>query len=192
MSDEQQRPDIRRLWQSQADESTPMSLDDLRSRVSKMTSIARARAFVAGAALLIFVIFFGVALTWKASTLVTNSDIVITQCIFIIGAGLSAWQLLALIRRSRAKSLTEGEPRACAAFYRSELERRLTLYRHSAVWVPLAVSMVWVWSLLAIQQLRVIMIVVWVLFVPFGVYQNLASARRAQRELDELDAISGG
>lgn len=167
MSDEQLRPDMRRLWQSQEDESTPMSLDDLRSRVSKMNRLILTRTSVAGLAFLIFIGFFGVTLTWRVSTLVTKSDIETTRCIFLMGAGLSFWQLISLLRRARGRSLTEGEPEACAAFYRSELQRQRNSHRRSAVWVPLAFSALWVWSLLLVQQFRAMMIVIWVLFVPF-------------------------
>ena len=37
------------------------------------------------------------------------------------------------------------------------------------------------------QQFRVIMILIWVLFVPVWVYQNMGFARRSQHELDELN-----
>jgi hypothetical protein len=190
MSDEQQRPDVRRLWQSQVEENTSMSLDDLRSRVSKMNRLILFRAFVAGLAFLIFIGFFGETLTWRASTLVTKTDIEIMQCVFLIGAGYGFWQLIALLRRARGKSLTEGGPEACAAFYRSELKRQRNSYRRSAVWVPLAFSAAWVWCLLVMQQFRVMMIVIYVLFVPFWVYHNMETARRSQRELDELNASS--
>lgn len=191
MSDEQQRPDVRRLWQSQADESTSMSLDDLRSRVSKMNRLILKRAFVAGFAFLIFIGLFGVTLTWRASTLITKSSLEILQCAFLIGAGCGLWQLISLLRRERGKSLSEGEPEACAAFYRSELERQRNSHRRSAVWIPLAFSALWVWVLLVTQQFMVIMIIIWVLFVPFWVYQNMGFARTSQRELDTLNANSG-
>lgn len=190
MSDEQPRPDVRRLWQSQVDEDASMSLDDLRSRVSRMNGIILARTFVAGLAFLIFIGFFAVTLTWRVSTLATKDDIEITRCIFLIGAGLGFWKLVSLLRRARGKSLTEGEPNACAAFYRSELERQRDSHRRSAVWVPPAFSAVWLWCLLAMPYFRAIVIVVWVLFVPFWVYQNLELARRSQRELDRLNADS--
>jgi hypothetical protein len=192
MSDEQQRPDLRRLWQSQVDESTSMSPDDLRSRVSNMNRILFFRAFVAGLALLLFVGFFGETLAWRASTLVTQADIEITRCVFLTGAGYGLWQLLSLLRRARGKSLTEGEPNACAAFYRSELERQRNSSRLSAVWLPLTFSALWIWGLVVMPPLRVVMIVIWILFVPFWVYHNADLARTSQRELDKLNARSDG
>lgn len=194
MSDEQPYPDVRLLWQSQADEGTSLSLDDLRNRVSKMNRSIRLRMFVAGLALLIYLgLFLDVLLTWRVSTLVTKTDIEIMQIVFLVGAGYCFWWLMSLLRRARGQSLTEGEPSACATFYRSELERQRDSHRRSALWVPVAFSAVWglgLWGagLPLAQQFRVIMIVIWVLFVPFWVYQNTELARRSQRELDKLDA----
>jgi Flp pilus assembly protein TadB len=56
------------------------------------------------------------------------------------------------------------------------------------VWVPLAFSALWVAVLLLTQQFMAIMIVIWILFVPFWAYQTMGLARRSQRELDELNA----
>jgi hypothetical protein len=36
--------------------------------------------------------------------------------------------------------------------------------------------------------LRVIMIALWVVLVPFWVYEGVEAARRSQRELDEVNA----
>src|SRR5215469_15837435 len=100
MFDEQQRPDARRLWQSQVDENTSMSVDDLRNRVSKMNRSILLRTLVAGLAFLIYIgFFFDVLLTWRVSTLVTKADIEITQFVFLIGAGYCFWWLLSLLRR---------------------------------------------------------------------------------------------
>ncbi len=191
MSNEQHHADVRRLWQTQVDESSSMSLDDLRSGVSKMRTTVLARTFVAGLAFLIFSGFLCVTLTWRVSTFLSKSEIEITQCVFLIGAAFSLSRLIALLRRARGQSLTEGEPNASAAFYRSELKRQRDSYRRSAVWVALAFSAVWVWGLLVMQPLREILIVIWVLFVPFWVYRNMALARSSQRELNALNANSG-
>jgi Flp pilus assembly protein TadB len=194
MSDEQRRPDVRRLWQSQADENNSVSIDDLRSKILKMNRIILARTFMAGLAFLIFIGLFGVSLTWKASTSVTNTDIRIAQCIWLIGAGYYLWHLISHLRRAQGKLLTEGEPKACVAFYRSELERQQKSHRRSAVLTPLGLSALCVWVVVAAQHFRVLvtirdlMIVIWVLVVPFWVYQMLQSARTCQRELDRLNA----
>ena len=191
MITEQEHPDLRHLWQSQAAESTSISIDDLRSRVSKMNRILLFRAVIAGLAFLLFIGFFGATLSWRVSPPVTQADIEITRCIFLIGAGYGLWQLITLLRRAGARSLTEGEPNACAAFYRSELERQRSSSRRSAVWIPLAFSALWLWGLLAMPPLRVVMIIIWILFVPFWVYRNTEVARASQRELDRLNASSG-
>jgi hypothetical protein len=188
MSNEQERPDVRHLWQGQMVDDTSMSLDELRRRVSMMHRLILTRALVAGLAFLIFAAFFGETLTWKASTLATTTDIAILRYGFLICAGCGFWWLVLLLRRARGKSLTQEEPNACAVFYRSELERQRNFYRRSAVWVPLAFSAAWVWGFLAMQPLRVIMMVIWVLFVASWVYQSMATARRSQRELNELSA----
>jgi hypothetical protein len=191
MSDEQRRPDVRRLWQSQVDENACMSLEDLRTRVSKMNRLILYRASVAGLASLIFIGLCGATLTWTASTLVARTDVQLIRCVFIIGAGCAFCQFISIVRRARRNSLCGGEPNACAAFYRSELEQQRNSSRRSAVWVPLAFSALWAWGLLAMQPLRLLMIVIWILFVPFWIYQNTESARTCQRELDELNASSG-
>jgi hypothetical protein len=175
-----------------------MSLDDLRSRASKTNRLILLRACVAGLAVLIFIGFLAETLTWKVSTLVTKADIEITQCVFLMGAAYGFWQLVSLLRRAIPQSLTEGAPSACAAFYRSELERQRRSCRRSAAWVSLAFSGVWAWVLVGTQHsmamqvmyFRVLMIAIWVLFVPFWVYQNMNLARGAQRELDRLNATS--
>ena len=197
MSDEQQRPDVRRLWQSQVDESNSMSLGDLRSQISKMNRIILARTFMAGLAFLIFIGCFGVSLTWRASTSVTDTDIGIAQCVWLIGAGYYLWQLVSHLRRMRGKLLTEGEPKVCVAFYRSELERQQKSHRRSAVLVPLGLSALCVWVVLAAQHVRVLvtirdlLIVIWLLVVPFWVYQMMKLARTCRRELDRLNASLG-
>jgi hypothetical protein len=198
MSDEQERPGVRRLWQSQMDEITSMSLDNLRNSVSNMNRNIRLRTFVAGLAFLIFIgFFFAVLLTWRVSPLVSKADVGITQGVIFIGAGFCLWWLISLLRRTRGQSLTPGEPSACAAFYRSELERQRNSCRRSAVLVPLGLSALCAWVVLvaepfrALATIRDLMLVIWVLFVPFCVYQNMELARRSQRELDKLDAVSG-
>lgn len=191
MSDERHRPDVRSLWQSQADESTSMSLDDLRTRASRMNRLIRYRALIAGLAFLIFIGLFSVTVTWRVSALATQGDIRTTQSIFLVGAGLSFWLLMSLLRRVRGEFRAAREPSACAAFYRSELKRQRDFSRRSAVWVPLAFTALWAGVLLVTQFLMGIMIIIWVLFVPFWVYRNLELAKRSQCELAQLSANFG-
>jgi hypothetical protein len=193
MVNEQKHADMKRLWQGQVVESASLSLDDLRSRVSTMNKLILTRTFVAGLAFVIFAGFFGALLILRASVPVTGSRAELLQaaCVFLIGAGCSFWWLISLVRRVRGKSLAQGEPNACANFYRSELERQRKHYRRSAVWIPLAFSAVWVWGLLAVQPLRVIMIIIWVLFVPTWVYVSIERVRSAQRDLDKVSPGAG-
>src|SRR5690349_14000256 len=67
MTDEQQRPGVRRLWQSQEEEHTCMSLSEIRSGAAKMNRIVLTYAFAAGLAFLIFGGFCGVLLYLRAS-----------------------------------------------------------------------------------------------------------------------------
>jgi hypothetical protein len=192
MHNEQLRPDMRRLWQSQIVESMPMSLDALRRGASKTNRLIRARTWAAGLGFLIFIGLFGALLSVTAAApLVRRIDIEIMECVFLVGAGYSFWQLIALLRRARGESLIEGEPNACAAFYRAELERQRNFYRHSMIWVPLAFSALWGWAALAIPFFRPTMVVIWLLFVLAWVYHSVAAARNAQRELDSVNGSSG-
>jgi hypothetical protein len=189
MSNEQQRPDVRRLWQSQVEENTSMSLEDLRSGARKINRIILTRALGAGLGFLIFIGFFGVLLTSQASPpLVTETDIEILRRVFLIGAGCGFWLLVSLLRRARGKSVIDGEPSACAAFYRSEVERQRNSARRSAVWVPVVFSALWAWGFLLMQRDRLVTIVIWLLFVPFWIYHNIELAKTSQRELEKLNA----
>ena len=174
-----------------------MSLDDIRSEISKMNRRALARAAVSGLAFLIFIGCFGASLTWRASRSITSSDIRIAQCVWFIGAGYYLWQLISYIQRARSNSLTKGEVNACVAFYRSELERQRKSHRNSAVLVPLGLTALCVWVVLAAQHFRALitirdlMLIIWVVVVPFWVYQMMQLARTCQRELHRLNASLG-
>src|SRR4051812_36526743 len=54
MSNEQQRPDMRRLWQGQVVEDTSMSLDELRNALAKLNRVERARTLGCGLVCLMF------------------------------------------------------------------------------------------------------------------------------------------
>jgi len=114
----------------------------------------------------------------------------LTEGFFLIGAGYWFCQVILGLRRAPGRLLTEGEPKACAAFYLSELKRQRAFHRRSAVLPPLGFSACVVVVFLLAPQFKIIMMVIWVLFVPFYVLFNLQLARRSQRELDELNASS--
>lgn len=172
-----------------------MSLNDIRSGVAKMNRNIFLRALGFG---LNFLTCLGLlSLTWRAFGAFTNTGIATAQCAWLIGAGYTLWQLVSHLRRARSSSVAEGEPDTCVAFYRSELERQQKTLRRSAVLVPLGLSAMCVLGFVAAQQfsvlmtIRDVMIVVWVLVVPFWIYQMLELAQTCQRELDRLNASLG-
>jgi len=110
------------------------------------------------------------------------------ECFFAIGAGFFFVQVILGFRRARGILLTQGEPEACATFYRSVLERQRRFYRRSALWVPLFISACLLPVILLMPPLRLIMVALWVLLVPFWVYESRETARRSQTELDKLNA----
>ncbi len=184
MSNEQQRPDMRILWQGQVVEGTSMSLDELRGALAKLNRVERARTLVSGLFCLMFVGAFGALLMVAAPIPIVRGG----ECFFALGAGFFFFQVILGLRRAPGRRLTRGEPEACAAFYRSVLARQRKFYRRSAVWVPLFISACLLPVILLAPPLRVIMIALWVLLVPFWVYESMQIARRSQCELDKLNA----
>jgi hypothetical protein len=184
MSNEQMRPDMRHLWQGQAVEGASMSLDELRSALAKLNRVERARTLGSGLICLMFVGAFAGLLIVAAPIPIVRRG----ECVFAIGAGLFFFQVILGLRRAPGRLLTQGEPEACAAFYRSVLERQRKFYRRSAVWVPLLISACLLPVILLAPPLRVIMIALWVVLVPFWVYESMEMARGSQRELDRLNA----
>jgi len=177
------------IWQAQVVESSPMSLDDLRSRLSKMNRLILARTFVAGLACVIFSVF--AVMIFRVRTHISVTDLRAAECVFLIGAGYWFIQVISGLRRAPGKLRTEGEATACAAFYRSELKRQRAFHRRSAVLPPLGFSACLVVVFLLVPQFKIMMTVIWVLFVPFYVLFNLELAKRSQRELDKRGASSG-
>jgi hypothetical protein len=179
---------MRHLWQGQAVEGTSMSLDELRNALAKLNRVERARTLGSGLLCLMFVAALGGLLIVAAPIPVVRAG----ECIFAISAGFFFFQAILGLRRAPGRLLTQGEPEACAAFYRSVLERQRKSYRRSALWVPLLISACLLPCLLPVIPLapsvRVIMIALWVVLVPFWVYESMEIARGAQRELDRLNA----
>jgi hypothetical protein len=184
MSNEHKRADMRHLWQSQVVEGTSMSLDELRSALAKLDRAERVRVWVCGLFCLIFVGAVGVLLITAAAPIPIVRG---GECVFALGAGFFFLQVILGLRQAPGKLLTQAEPQACAAFYRSVLERQRKFYRRSALWFPIFISA----SLLPIlwmPPLRVMAILLWVLLVPFWVYTSKDVVRRSQSELDKLNA----
>jgi hypothetical protein len=184
MSNEQQRPDMRQLWQGQVIEGASMTLSELRNALAKLNRVERRRTLVGGLFCLLFLGAFGALLIVAAPIRIVRAF----EYFFVIGAGFFFFQVILGLRQAPAKLLSQGEPEACAAFYRSVLERQRRFYRRSALWVPLLISACLLPVILWMPPLRVIMIALWVLLVPFWVYEGMETARRSQRELDKLNA----
>lgn len=184
MSNEQKRPDMRHIWQGQVVEGASMSLDELRSALAKLNRVERARTLVSGLFCFMFVGAFGALLAMAAPIPIVHGG----ECFFAIGAGFFFFQVILGLRRAPGRLLTQAEPEACAAFYKSVLERQQKFYRRSALWVPLFISACLLPVILWMPPLRVIMIPLWVLLVPFWVYESMEIARKSQRELHKLNA----
>jgi hypothetical protein len=184
MSNEQKRPDMRHLWQGQVVEGASMSLDELRRALANLNRVERARTLVSGLFCLMFVGALGALLIVAAPIPIVRGG----ECFFAIGAGFFFFQVILGLRRAPGKLLTQGEPETCAAFYRAVLERQRKFYRGSALWVPLFISACLLPVILLAPPFRVIMTALWVLLVPFWVYESVGIVRRSQRELDKLNA----
>lgn len=184
MSNEQKHPDMKHLWQCQADEGTSMSLDELRNALAKLNRVERRRIWVGGLFCLLFLGAFGAVLIMAAPIPVVLGG----ECFFAIGAGFFFFQVILGLRRAPGELLSRAEPEACVAFYRSALERQRRFYGRSALWFPLLISATLLPVILRMPALRVIMIPLWALLVPFWIYESMAIAKTSQRELDALKA----
>jgi hypothetical protein len=187
MSNEHDRPDVRRLWQGQAVEDTSMSLDELRGALAKLNRVERRRTWACGLVCLMFVAALGGLLLQAAPIPAVRA----AEGFFAIAAGFFLYQAIRGLRRAPGKLLIQGEPENGAAFYKSILERQRKFYRGSALWVPVLVSACLLPGIVLMPQFRIMLIALWVLLVPFWVYTSLVMAREARRELDKLDASFG-
>ena len=167
-----------------------MSLDELRNALAKLSRVERARTFGSGLLCLMFVGALGGLLIEAAPIPVVRA----AEWVFAISAAFFFFQAMLGLRRAPGRLQTQGTPDACAAFYKSVLERQRKFYRRSALWVPLLISACVLPCLLPVIPLaplvKVILIALWVVLVPFWVYESMEIARGAQRELDRLNASS--
>ncbi|MGH8293996.1 MAG: hypothetical protein ACRETZ_00625 [Steroidobacteraceae bacterium] len=192
MSNEQKRPDMRFLWQSQMVESTSMSLDELVARFSKLTRTVRLRTWTLGPLCLILIASFGAQIFRTPNHPITH----ITACLAVIGAGYLFYRVILGRPRASGQSLSEGEPEACAAFYRSELERQRDLHRRTAVWFPLVFLGPVLVFLFQIRQVTTRPFTVTMVAISAGLFgifvvADLWRAREYQHELNKLNANSG-
>jgi len=186
MSNEQKRPDMRYLWQGQAVEGASMSLDELRNALAKLNRVERIRTMVGALCCLLF-LGACAALFIEAAPIPIVRDF---EYFFAIVAGFFFFQIVLGLRRAPGKLLSRAEPEACAAFYKSVLERQRKFYRRATIWIPLLVSVCLLPVFLSMPPLRGMTIALWVLLVPFSVYEGMQIVRRSQRELDRLNASS--
>jgi hypothetical protein len=184
MSNDQQHPDMRHLWQGQVAEGTSMPSDEVRNALARLNRVERRRTWVGGLFCLLFLGACGVLLILAAPIPIVRD----VEFVFALGAGFFFFQVIQGLRRAPGQLSSQGEPQACAAFYRSVLERQRKFSRRAALWAPLLISVTLLPVILWIPPLRVIMIALWVVLVLFWVYESLETARRSQRELDKLNA----
>ena len=165
-----------------------MSLDELRNALAKLSRVERARTVGSGLLGLMFVVALGGLLIGAAPIPVVRAG----ECLFALSAAFFFFQAILGLRRAPGRLPTQGTPDACAAFYRSVLERQRKFYRRSALWVPVLISACVLPVLLPVMPLappvKVILIALWVVLVPFWIYTSLEIARSSQRELDRLKA----
>src|SRR5689334_8200086 len=128
MSNERDRPDVRRLWQGQAVEDTSMSLDELRSALAKLNRVERRRTWACGLVCLMFVgAAVGLLLQAPPIRAVRAGEV-----FFALAAGFFLYQVIRGLRRAPGKLLLQGEPESGAVFYRAILESQRRFYRGSA------------------------------------------------------------
>lgn len=190
MSDKHAHADMRRLWQNQAVESNPMSLDDLRNRLSKLNRTVRFRTLAMGLSCLLLAAGFGPAIF-----IASNSLTRVSAFLFFIGGGYLLYRVVLGRWRGSSQLLSRGEPEACAAFYRSELERQRNFHRRVGIWLmPVGCAPVAAFFLEVRQfttwQFTVTMVVLAAFLIVVGVVGNLWRASEYHRELNELKARS--
>jgi hypothetical protein len=191
MSDEHGHPDIKRLWQSQAVESTPMSLGELQSALSKLNRTVRFRTLVLGLMCLLLIGGFGPQIFTASSPIMRGS-----ACLLVIGAGYLLYHVILGRRRGSGQLAIGREPEACAAFYRSEIEWQRDFHHRIGVWfTPVACAPVVVFLFrireLTSWQFTATMMVLAAFLIVVGVVANLRRVREYQRELDTLNVHSG-
>jgi len=175
--------DMRQLWQDQAVENTSMSAEEVRSALAQLNKVERRRSWVGVLFCLIFLGALAVLLTRAAVTPIARG----CEWVFALGAGFFFLQAIAGLRQAPGKQITQAEPQACATFYKSILEQQRKFYRLSTLWVPLLISGCLLPVILWAPPLRVIMIALWAMLVPFWIHESMGIVRRSERELQQLN-----
>ena len=185
--------DLRKAWQSQRVEGTPMSIDEIRRKARKFQKKIGRRNLREYIAALVVVVFFGYRIWYTPDT--------ITRVGFAtIIAGLM-YIVYQLHHRGSAKSLpAEMGSESWLEFHRRELERQRDLV--GSVWSWYLGPIIPGWVVLMVGLARTnpghlhrfgLFLVVWNLvtaLVFVGIWKlNQHGARRLQRRIDELDAL---
>jgi len=179
---------VRELWGNQPVEPVQASADDLRRKAQRFEAKTRREFRMAVALLIVLAAGYGSFLFFFPGTVQR------------IGSGLALSGFLSgayqLYRRGPARKVPPGPASATCAAYRAELERqrdfRLGAWSRLVAFVPGPV--VFLTGFLAAEQglaerLGLAMLLA---AAPFavGIPLNLWSARKLQREIDALDALT--
>ena len=190
MENEHPPDDLRRLWQGQNVEGTRMSLEEIRQKAAKFQKRIRNRNLREyGAAAVVFG-WFGYYVWWFPDVRL-GSALILAATVYMV------WQL-----HARGASKTVPEAMAvtpCVEFHRRELERQRDLLRDIWRWylLPFVPGLaVFVWgSARHVEGGRWVnalpFLVLCVVFFGFVGRVNRRAADRLQRQIDELQGITG-
>jgi len=190
MASEPPENDIRSKWQNQPNETTRMSIEEIRQKAWKLQRKARREVLVLYGFALLFVVFFGMSFV-KANDTLSRAGfalMVVSALYFPYQAQKRLWP--------RSES-TESASTTGLDFYRRELERRRDYWRH-------------IWGLLGplFFSSGVVLLAVlkamknpglWLNLLPFTLLLAIWAAsfiplrkrelRKIQREIDTVDAL---
>lgn len=185
--------DIRKAWQSQRVEGTPMSIDEIRQKARKYQKKIGRRNLREYIAALVVVVFFSYNL-WHRPDIVTGAGFA------TIIAGM-LYMVYQLHRRGSARSLpAEMGSASWLEFHRRELERQRDLVGSVWSWYLGPIIPGWVVLMVAFARtnpghlhhyglfLAVFNLVTALAFI--GIWKlNQRAARRLQHRIDELDGL---
>lgn len=191
-------PDLKDLWQSQAQEAAPMALEDIRKAARKFQGRIRWRNLIEYVAGLIVIPAFA----WQAWS-GPNPMHQLGAALVVLGAPVILWQLHV---RGGARSTPDASAVSLVDFHRGELVRQREMFRSAWLWylLPMAPGVVlmmasWLVFPRAIpgrtfEEDRMVvgfaMIVTALVFLVVFLVHRLA-AYRLQKQIDDLDAATG-
>jgi hypothetical protein len=188
------RPDVKAVWQSQAQEISPMALEKVRADALKFrrrTQIATVREMIAA---VVVIVIFGLYLRFLPGALIRIGSVVT-----IVWALFYMWNY----RRLITAGPVPADGAQCVDFYRGQLERRRDVARNSWRWTlaPLAPVMVlfmvgrWIGptppgrTLLVDHAIIVASTVLMIETIALMWLWVLHRADKFQDRIDELDAL---